>query len=195
MPPIPSAKSRWRLSALGILFGALFFAASLTPSLMPRPTLWQGLLGGGAMAFGYGLAAALLWGRRFLELPVVPPAAARQTRAMCIVGGLVVAGLALWKAADRQNQIRALAGIEPVEAVHPVVVCTTALVTFALVLLIARAFRWIFGRISDYLDRYVTPRISRTIGFVLAPRSVLVSGGRHPSATRRWRDGGGLCRR
>ena len=39
MPPIPSAKSRWCLSALGILFGALCFAASLTPSLMPRPTL------------------------------------------------------------------------------------------------------------------------------------------------------------
>jgi len=87
---------------------------------------------------------------------------------LCIAGGLVVAGLALRKAADWQNQIRALAGTEPAEAIHPVILCTPALVTFGLVLLIAWAFRWVFGRISDYLERCVTPRISRAIGFVLA---------------------------
>ena len=63
----------WRLlvsfSATGLVLGTLFFAASLTPSLLPRTYVTQGLLSGVAMACGYGLGVlvGLLW--LWLELP------------------------------------------------------------------------------------------------------------------------------
>ena len=36
-------------------FGALFFCLSLTPSLLPRDWLFQGLIGGINAAIGYGV--------------------------------------------------------------------------------------------------------------------------------------------
>jgi uncharacterized membrane protein len=44
-----------RLDFLGIAFGALFFCLSLTPSLLPRDWLFQGLIGGVNAAIGYGI--------------------------------------------------------------------------------------------------------------------------------------------
>ena len=44
-----------RLDFVGIAFGALFFCLSLTPSLLPRDWLFQGLIGGVNAAIGYGI--------------------------------------------------------------------------------------------------------------------------------------------
>ncbi|MFY9919608.1 MAG: alpha/beta-hydrolase N-terminal domain-containing protein, partial [Mycobacterium sp.] len=43
------------LDFVGIAFGALFFCLSLTPSLLPRDWLFQGLIGGVNAAIGYGI--------------------------------------------------------------------------------------------------------------------------------------------
>ncbi|EUA51686.1 hypothetical protein I552_2632 [Mycobacterium xenopi 3993] len=48
-----------RLRFGGVGFGALFFCLSLTPSLLPRDWLFQGLIGGINAAFGYGLGVLL----------------------------------------------------------------------------------------------------------------------------------------
>jgi uncharacterized membrane protein len=45
------------LDFVGIAFGALFFCLSLTPSLLPRDWLFQGLIGGLNAAIGYGIGA------------------------------------------------------------------------------------------------------------------------------------------
>ena len=51
----------WRtFSGLGLVIGALFFAAALTPSLIPRSPLLQGVLSGVCFAIGYGLGVLLL---------------------------------------------------------------------------------------------------------------------------------------
>jgi uncharacterized membrane protein len=41
----------------GVTIGALFFCTSLTPSLLPRPWLAQGLISGVALALGYGIGS------------------------------------------------------------------------------------------------------------------------------------------
>ena len=43
------------LDFVGVAFGALFFCLSLTPSLLPRDWLFQGLIGGLNAAIGYGI--------------------------------------------------------------------------------------------------------------------------------------------
>jgi len=44
-----------RLDFVGVAFGALFFCLSLSPSLLPRDWLFQGLIGGLNAAIGYGI--------------------------------------------------------------------------------------------------------------------------------------------
>ncbi len=41
-------------SVTGLIVGTLFFAFSLTPSLLPRPWLAQGIISGLSFAAGYG---------------------------------------------------------------------------------------------------------------------------------------------
>lgn len=48
-----------RLDFIGVAFGALFFCLSLTPSLLPRDWLFQGLIGGLNAAIGYGIGVFL----------------------------------------------------------------------------------------------------------------------------------------
>ena len=48
-----------RLDFVGIVFGALFFCLSLTPSLMPRGWLLAGLIGGLNAAIGYGIGVVV----------------------------------------------------------------------------------------------------------------------------------------
>jgi uncharacterized membrane protein len=43
------------LSTTGLILGTLFFIASLTPTLIPRTYLSQGVLSGVCFAIGYGL--------------------------------------------------------------------------------------------------------------------------------------------
>jgi uncharacterized membrane protein len=54
-PLLVWAWSLVHLDFVGILFGALFFCLSLTPSLLPRDWMFQGLIGGLNAAIGYGI--------------------------------------------------------------------------------------------------------------------------------------------
>jgi uncharacterized membrane protein len=66
-PLLVWAWSLVHLDFVGIGFGALFFCLSLTPSLLPRDWLFQGLIGGLNAAIGYGIGAFVekMW-RRFV---------------------------------------------------------------------------------------------------------------------------------
>ena len=68
-----STKAGELQSVAGLALGTLFFAASLTPSLVPRNALTQGALAGGCFAIGYGLGVFLRWLWRYLELPELAP--------------------------------------------------------------------------------------------------------------------------
>lgn len=58
-PLLVWAWSLLRLKFVGVAFGALFFCLSLTPSLLPRDWVFQGLIGGINAAFGYGLGVLI----------------------------------------------------------------------------------------------------------------------------------------
>lgn len=71
-PDMSQATPWWLPSITGSFFGFVFFVLTFTPSLVPRPPVFQGLLGGVAFFIGYaiGHCGVLLW--RYLELPEVP---------------------------------------------------------------------------------------------------------------------------
>lgn len=155
-------------SAVGLLAGTLFFAASLTPSLLPRNFVTQGVLSGVSMAVGYGLGLLVLILWDYLELPKPRE---RTGRIIKIAAALVCAAIVLtflWRATEWQNSIRQLMQLPPVDSAHPSKVGLIGLVTFILLVALARLFGLIYRRAALFTRRYVPRRVSNVIGFAVA---------------------------
>jgi uncharacterized membrane protein len=106
-----------RLKFVGVAFGALFFCLSLTPSLVPREWLFQGLIGGVTAAFGYGLG--VLIGRLAYRLVLrgarwwpPPPRVLWWMKAAVVVLAPTACVLLLIPAAAWQRQVSGLMGIQ-----------------------------------------------------------------------------------
>lgn len=156
------------LSGVGLLLGTLFFAASLTPSLIPRTYVMQGLLAGISFATGYGLGVLWRWLWAYMELPE-PGAHMRRSVNLGVFGScMVVAGLFLWQAADWQNSIRLLMEMEPVDSAHPLKVCAIAVAAFVVLLALARLFGRVVDIVSRHIHRYVPRRLANVLGLVVA---------------------------
>ncbi len=155
-------------STAGLLVGILFFAASLTPSLMPRSFLVQGALSGFCAALGYGVGVAAVWLWRYLEIPVPRARAQKAAKWIAVILCIGTAGIFLWKAAEWQNTVRSLMGLGPVESVEPIELAAIALGIFLVVIVLARLFRQTFRLFSRWLNRVVPRRVSRVVGGVLA---------------------------
>src|SRR5215217_7426683 len=52
---------RWHYSFVGLVGAVMFFCLSLTPSLLPRGHILQGLISGITAATGYGLGVLTVW--------------------------------------------------------------------------------------------------------------------------------------
>lgn len=156
------------LSGVGLLLGTLFFAASLTPTLIPRTYVMQGLLAGVSFATGYGLGVLWRWLWAYMELP--EPGAHRRRRVNLVVFGscMVVAGLFLWQAADWQNSIRVGMEMEPVDSAHPFKVCVIAISTFVVLLGLARIFGRVATLVAHHTRRYLPRRPANVLGLVAA---------------------------
>ena len=156
------------LSGIGLLLGTFFFAASLTPSLIPRSYVMQGLLAGVSFATGYGLGVFWRWLWAYMELPA-PGVHLRRVVNLAVFGScMVVSALFLRQAADWQNSIRLLMEMDPVDSAHPLKVCAIAVVTFFLLLAIARVFGAVVCVVSAYVHRYVPRRLANVLGLLVA---------------------------
>ena len=116
-PLVVWAWSLLRLKFVGVAFGALFFCLSLTPSLLPRDWVFQGLIGGVNGAFGYGLGVLIgkaayrvvLRGARWWP----PPARVLfWMKAAVVVIAPTACVLMLIPAASWQRQVSALMGVQ-----------------------------------------------------------------------------------
>ncbi len=148
-------------SVPGLILATLFFAASLTPSLVPRAPVVQGVVSGFSLAAGYGIGVALLWLWRYLALP-----AGRVPRMVWTGLSVICAGTAfwyLWRASAWQNSIRDLMGMDPVPGGRPWFVGAVAVVSFLVILLIARAF----GLVVRVAARWLAQRISRPVANII----------------------------
>src|SRR5437868_13228583 len=88
------------LSGVGLMLGALFFAAARTPTLIPRSYLTQGALAGACFAIGYLAGNLWRWLWHYLELPEPSARARSSANALAAVGCLLVAIIFLRHAAE-----------------------------------------------------------------------------------------------
>lgn len=127
------------LCGSGLVLGTLFVAASLTPTLVPRSPLLQGLLSGLCLSAGYGLGALLCWLWRTLGWPETQGRTRRWTLSAIMAACAIIIVLALWWAATWQNRLRALMHLPDIDGVGVFTIAALTLLVFGVLLLIARA--------------------------------------------------------
>ncbi|KSZ58798.1 membrane protein [Rhodococcus pyridinivorans KG-16] len=169
--------TRHHLSVFGLdfvgLVGALFFFAwSLSPSLIPREWYYQGLISGVTGIVGYGIgvlvafparrwiAPRLTWWRQRHTVRRIAEGVVALAAAGTLAGSLLVA-------ANWQNEIRALMGIEDTTGFAYLRTGLVSVAIFAVVLYIVRGLRWIARRFAEFLARRL--RVPVAAAHVLAP--------------------------
>ncbi|MGD9532031.1 alpha/beta hydrolase [Pseudonocardia sp.] len=185
--PQPSAGDRARAAAAALLRAAagqlrftlpgawgvvIAVCLSLTPSLLPRDGLIQGVVAGlsGWIGYGVGVLAAAIW-RAFADRgPRAPRPGA--WRAFLVAGGLallVFAGLGRYW----QTAARALLGLPPEPLPAALLSVPVAVVVFAVLLLIGRGVGRAGRALGEFLGRRMGRAAARTLGWAVVALTVV----------------------
>lgn len=167
-------------SPSGLTVALIFYCVSMTPSLIPRTWLYQGLLTGLSVIGGYAIGALLGWVLRAFGFST--PWSARITRFAWwgLAGATVV--LIPWflvLGAHWQGELRTLFGMDPSAPIHSVKLLLLALVLALLLLQIGRGLRWCTRKASALLGRWIPPHVAKLVATVAvtALTVVIVNGG------------------
>ena len=166
----PQTKRDWwqrRYTFTGTAAGMLLLWLSLTPSLLPRGPLFQGIVSGAAGAIGYGLGVLAVWLIRFMRSRADSPAPPRW--AWPILMALGALGLVLGIVYFRywQDHVRDLMGVPRLHWYNYIQAGLLAVVVlFAFVeigQLVGRMVRFL----ARQLGRIAPPRVSVVVTVIL----------------------------
>ncbi len=162
----------WHLDPGGVLVGLVLVGLSLTPSLLPRPAILQGVLAGAAFALGYALGALVtrIVRRRVRSRP------SERARRVFWVGMLALALVVIiivgLLAVGWQNEVRALVEVDPIDAVAVGAFLIGALLTAALLVAIGRGV----SRMTRHLVRLTGPVVGGLVASVVVAAGILLLG-------------------
>ncbi len=162
----PPAKKPWwvrHYTFTGTAVGLVFVWFSMTPSLLPRGPLFQGLVSGLSGAIGYALGVFAVWLVRFMRSKdSSPPAPRRAWLILIIAGAIGMVAMVIWFHVW-QDRVRDLMGVAHLKWIdYPLATALSLIVLFAVVelgQLIRRLVRFLDLR----LDRFAPPRVSAVI--------------------------------
>lgn len=151
----------------GTALGLVFIWLSLTPSLLPRGPLFQGLVSGGAGAFGYMLGVFVVWLVRYMLSRDTTPPAPRQAWIALAVIGVIGQVLMIFYFHTWQDEVRDLNGVARMGFWdHPLTAVLSIVTLFVLVeigQLIGKLVRFLVRQ----LERVAPPRVSAVVVVVL----------------------------
>lgn len=150
----------------GLVLGALFFAASLTPSLTPRITVAQAVLSGLCLAAGYGLGVLLRWLWGYLELPLPKAGSEPHRRRIVLAACAAVAAVALWRSQHWENIVRELMHLDPAGPSRILGVALGAAVVALLAIVLGRAALLVVEAVMRLVARRVPRRIANVVGAI-----------------------------
>lgn len=154
-------------SFTGLVFATLFFAASVTPSLLPRINIVQGVLSGFSLAIGYGFGVSLVWMWRYLELPKPTEQVEHWSkRCASLATGCIVAFF-IWKCTDWQNSIRVRMEMPTLESSFSLGFFLVAVIVASILVTLVRTLTAGVRILSKRLERFVPRRVSIAISTVL----------------------------
>ncbi|KRS14076.1 hypothetical protein XM53_03875 [Roseovarius atlanticus] len=155
-----------RFSVPCLLIGLLFFAASLTPSLIPRGPMVQGILGGLVTAIGYftGQIVGFLW--HAADMPRLTGRAARSLKWIASFCTLTIFVWVLGSSLTWQNALREKMGMELADALHLWQILFIAIAVFAAAFTLGRLVAFLFRLIRARFYRVMPPRRANVIGLI-----------------------------
>lgn len=156
-----------RYTFTGTALGLVFIWLSLTPSLLPRGPLFQGLVSGAAGAFGYMLGVFVVWLVRYMLSRDTTPPAPRQAWIALAVIGVIGQVLMIFYFHTWQDEVRDLNGVARMGFWdHPLTAVLSIVTLFVLVeigQLIGKLVRFLVRQ----LERVAPPRVSAVVVVVL----------------------------
>ena len=154
------------ISIPALSLGLLFFAGSLTPSLIPRDAFVQGILGGIVMATGYLLVriSGLIWSAA--EMPLPTGKSARVLQVLYFGSSLIIAGIAVVNTLTWQNDLRMKMGIKETDALHLVALLGATFLTFLCLFAVGVAVAYLFRVIRARLYRIMPMRRANVLAFI-----------------------------
>ncbi|GAA2514865.1 alpha/beta-hydrolase family protein [Pilimelia columellifera subsp. columellifera] len=166
-----TSRRRWprslRYDLVGLAFAATFFCLSVTPSLLPRGPLLQGLISGIAAAIGYGVGLLLLWAiRRLSGRDLAREHSRRAWAALGTVGGLaILVFLAL--GSGWQREVHQLVQLDPPERASFTLVLLLAALMFAGLVGLGRLIRRTAHWLGRHLGRWIPAPAARLTSVVV----------------------------
>jgi uncharacterized membrane protein len=156
-----------RFSTFALLVGLLFLTASLTPSLIPRGPILQGVLGGVVLALGY-LSGRIVEGLWWLaDMPVLEGRARKVALGALAIVVVAMLGIALGYSHVWQNDLRARMGAEPTAGGHLVQMLLVTAVVFAVLYVLGRLVAAFSQIVRGRLSRLMPRRRADVLGFLL----------------------------
>src|SRR6195952_1781658 len=147
--------------------GLLFLGLSLSPSLLPRGPLFQGLVSGAAGAIGYGIGVLAVWLVRYMRSKESSPHAPGWAWLAVVVVGVIGQILMIIYFHIWQDEVRDLNGVPRMGFWgHPLTAVLSILVLFIFVeigQLIGKLVRFLVRQ----LNRVAPPRVSQVVVVVL----------------------------
>ncbi len=163
---------------MGTAVGLVFVWLSMTPSLLPRGPLFQGIVSGAAGAIGYGLGVFAVWLYRYMGSKDTSPPAPRPAWIALVVIGIIGQVLMIIYFHVWQDDVRDLFGVPRMRFWdHPLTGVLSIVVLFVFV-----EIGQLIGRLVRFLvrktDRFAPPRVSAVIvvGLLLALTIALLNG-------------------
>ncbi|MGE2815431.1 alpha/beta hydrolase [Mycobacterium heidelbergense] len=147
----------------GTAVGLIFIWFSMTPSLLPRGPLFQGLVSGISGAIGYGVGVFSVWLVRYMrESKSSPPAprwAWKVLIPIAVVGQVLIAiWFHVW-----QDDVRDLMGVAHLEWYDYPIAAGLSVVVLFTVVEIGQFIRWLVRFLVGEVDRIAPFRLSVTI--------------------------------
>ncbi len=162
----PQRRKAWwvrHYTFTGTAVGLAFIWLSMTPSLLPRGPLFQGLVSGLAGAIGYAIGVFAVWLVRFMRSrDSSPPAPRVAWRVLIAVGTVGMVAMAVWFHIW-QDRVRDLMDVKHLTwHDYPLTTALSLIVLFGVVEA-GQLIRRLIHVLDLRLDRFAPPRVSAVI--------------------------------
>ncbi|WP_420093180.1 alpha/beta hydrolase [Mycolicibacterium sphagni] len=151
----------------GTAMALAFLWLSLTPSLLPRGPLFQGLVSGSAGAIGYGLGVFAVWLVNFMLSRPTSPHAPRWAWPVLVAAGIIGLVFAIYFFHVWQDQVRDLMGVPRLTWYN----YPQAAIIGVIVLFVFVEIGQLVGKLVRYLvrqlNRFAPPRVSAVVVVVI----------------------------
>lgn len=157
-----------RLNFCGIILGTAFYCLALTPSLLPRPPLFAGIIAGISFAFGYGLGVGISWVIRQILKNKEPSHRAKRYAWLgaAVYSVLLFIAYSIWNT-SWENGVRRLIGEPELNGQYAVVIIGMAMVAAGIIIVIGKLIGRGILAVSNFVDKWLPSYASFIVGVMV----------------------------